>query len=78
MHPPRIKKEFNRLGLAPPQIEGGDGNMRRFEAAEVLRTVFFAVMWLEFLPELELELIQFHMTQKPMLWGEVDARALGV
>ncbi len=28
--------------------------------------------------ELELELIQFHMTQKPMLRGEVDARALRV
>ena len=28
--------------------------------------------------ELELELIQSHMTQKLMLRGEVDARALGV
>ena len=28
--------------------------------------------------ELELELIQPHMTQKPMLRGEVDARALRV
>ena len=28
--------------------------------------------------ELELELIQSHMTQKPMLRGEVDARALRV
>ena len=26
--------------------------------------------------ELELELILSHMTQKPMLWGEVGARAL--
>ena len=31
-----------------------------------------------FAPELELELIQSHMTQKPMLRGEVDARALRV
>ena len=28
--------------------------------------------------ELELELIQPHMTQKPVLRGEVDARALRV
>ena len=28
--------------------------------------------------ELELELIQSHMTQKPVLRGEVDARALRV
>ena len=28
--------------------------------------------------ELELELIQPHMTQKQVLWGEVDARALRV
>ena len=28
--------------------------------------------------ELELELIQSHMTQKPMLRGEVDARVLRV
>ena len=28
--------------------------------------------------ELELELVQSHMTQKPMLRGEVDARALRV
>jgi len=28
--------------------------------------------------ELELELVQYHMTQKPVLRGEVDARALRV
>ena len=31
-----------------------------------------------FMLELELELIQSHMTQKPVLRGEVDARALRV
>ena len=34
------------------------------------------VRWAEL--ELELELIQSHLTQKPMLRGEVDARALRV
>ena len=32
----------------------------------------------DYIAELELELIQPHMTQKPMLRGEVDARALRV
>ena len=38
--------------------------------------LFFALCWSIRL--LELELIQPHMTQKPVLRGEVDARALRV
>ncbi len=38
------------LKLGPPRIEGGDGEARHFLGVEV-RSVFFVVIWLSFLPD---------------------------
>ena len=41
---------FDELGLGPQPYEGLDGEARRFEAADV-RTPFFVIMWLVWLPD---------------------------
>ena len=45
-----MRREFERLKIGPPRIEGGGGEARYFLDLEV-RSVFFVVMWLRFFPD---------------------------